>query len=644
VPAKCFYTMSNRTTNSIFTNSINSESLSRSLSSTSNISTSTTSTSGSSPEKKDGAEARVRKQPRAAGSSDMGGGDLELSSVGASSTTRRNSKETFGEKAIVFLRTPCVAVLVGLIEYVPTVMLAWSISKKFEFYDYVLQYTGNVFAAAAVLGALGAVLAGLSSLLVQVVEPNAAGSGLPELISYLNDKPINPSFFTLKTSFTKLVGIILAVSSGLAIGREGPAVHIGAGLAYATLTRFGVDGRHAASIGAVGGFAAAFRVPMAAIMYVFEEIASTRWSLSTGYASSIAAATATLVIGGLFNLSEGSLSVNFNSVVIFDPKDSFGSLLWTYADVPSFLLAAIGAGVQAGVLGRIGVFLTRYRRRAEWRQSTVAKVLEAALLALLTALIFALLPAVVDGCEGVPEDDHYDDDHRRLSGRQLGGAAPRRYVSWTCEDETFSPLASLTLVGEEGAIRHLLARDGTLNFTPASLVIFLLAYFTACSLAMGLSLPAGTFVPNLLAGCCWGRLIGEVAVRTSLRDYCSNPGVVAAIGAGAQLGAWTRTSMAITCLIAEVTGDLSLVVPTLLSIALAREVAALIQHEAFTHDVLEVLGLPFSRQHSLHRDPWGGHGPSHQPPDSSLKSPVEEEGGSSGAIAVLEAEGAAASV
>ena len=61
-------------------------------------------------------------------------------------------------------------------------------------------------------------------------------------------------------------------------------------------------------------------------------------------------------------------------------------------------------------------------------------------------------------------------------------------MGYTCDDddftETFSPLASLTLVGEEGAIRHLLARDGTLNFTPASLVIFLLVYFTGEGLAM----------------------------------------------------------------------------------------------------------------------------------------------------------------
>ena len=238
-------------------------------------------------------------------------------------------------------------------------------------------------------------------------------------------------------------------------------------------------------------------------MYVFEEIASTRWSLSTGYASSIAAATATLTISGLFHASEGTLHVNFNSVVIYDPSDSFGSQFWTYADVPSFLLAAVGSGVLAGLLGRIGVFMTVWRRQAAWRQSVVAKVVEASLLAFMTALMFALLPALVDGCKDVPEDDHYD-GHRRL-----GGAAPRRYVSYACTDddhgETFNPLASLTLVGEEGAIRHLLARDGTLDFSPASLVIFLLAYFLACSLAMGLSVPAGTFVPNMMLVSARGR-------------------------------------------------------------------------------------------------------------------------------------------
>ena len=107
--------------------------------------------------------------------------------------------------------------------------------------------------------------------------------------------------------------------------------------------------------------------------------------------------------------------------------------------------------------------------------------------------------------------------------------------------------------------------------------------------------------------------------------------------------------MAITCLVAEVTGDLSLVVPTMLSIALAREVAALIQHEAFTHDILEVLGLPFSRQNSLHRNPWGvglaagGSSEEHKVPGSPA-SEEEDDGGTAGAIGVLVAGGGEARV
>ena len=54
-----------------------------------------------------------------------------------------------------------------------------------------------------------------------------------------------------------MLAVVLAFACGIA--------HIGAALGHVALARFGVDGRHAASIGSVAGFAAAFRVPMAAV-------------------------------------------------------------------------------------------------------------------------------------------------------------------------------------------------------------------------------------------------------------------------------------------------------------------------------------------------------------------------------------------
>ena len=57
--------------------------------------------------------------------------------------------------------------------------------------------------------------------------PGGAGGGTTELMGYFNG--INyPELISYKTLAAKIIGISLAVASGLCIGKEGPLAHIGA--------------------------------------------------------------------------------------------------------------------------------------------------------------------------------------------------------------------------------------------------------------------------------------------------------------------------------------------------------------------------------------------------------------------------------
>ena len=59
--------------------------------------------------------------------------------------------------------------------------------------------------------------------------PGANGSGVAEMIGYMNG--INyPEFIGINTLITKIIGVTLAVSSRLCIGKEGPLAHIGSNL------------------------------------------------------------------------------------------------------------------------------------------------------------------------------------------------------------------------------------------------------------------------------------------------------------------------------------------------------------------------------------------------------------------------------
>ena len=54
----------------------------------------------------------------------------------------------------------------------------------------------------------------------------AAGSGTPELISFLNGTMIE-QFFNMDTFLVKFGSCALAVGAGMPVGPEGPMIHLG---------------------------------------------------------------------------------------------------------------------------------------------------------------------------------------------------------------------------------------------------------------------------------------------------------------------------------------------------------------------------------------------------------------------------------
>ena len=102
--------------------------------------------------------------------------------------------------------------------------------------------------------------------------PNARGSGIPQTKFAIF---INNGYISLKTVLGKFICCSASLASGIALGREGPSVQIGAGIASVLGRRFGMSNEDVKSLVPVGcsaALAAAFNTPIAAVLFSLEEI------------------------------------------------------------------------------------------------------------------------------------------------------------------------------------------------------------------------------------------------------------------------------------------------------------------------------------------------------------------------------------
>src|SRR5689334_7543062 len=116
---------------------------------------------------------------------------------------------------------------------------------------------------------LGALVTGV--LLVRFF-PDARGSGIPQTRAAIF---IHDGRITLKTVVGKFVCCATSLASGIALGREGPSVHIGSGIASVVARRLGLSTaqvRWLIPVGASAALAAAFNTPIAAVLFSLEEI------------------------------------------------------------------------------------------------------------------------------------------------------------------------------------------------------------------------------------------------------------------------------------------------------------------------------------------------------------------------------------
>ena len=121
-------------------------------------------------------------------------------------------------------------------------------------------------------------LGGIRYLTLRFI-PSAAGSGIPQVMAVTEqpkaiDRATGSWLLSPGGTIFKAIAVCLAMAGGGTVGREGPAIQIGASLLASwskLLGKVTISPRIIVITGAATGLAAAFSTPIAGMMYAFEE-------------------------------------------------------------------------------------------------------------------------------------------------------------------------------------------------------------------------------------------------------------------------------------------------------------------------------------------------------------------------------------
>ncbi|XP_057341754.1 H(+)/Cl(-) exchange transporter 7 [Microplitis mediator] len=401
----------------------------------------------------------------------------------------------------------------------------------------------------------------IGAVLVTYVEPVAAGSGIPQVKCYLNGVKV-PRVVRIKTLAVKTLGVISTVVGGLAGGKEGPMIHSGAvvaaGISQGKSTTFRKDfkvfqyfredheKRDFVAGGAAAGVSAAFGAPIGGVLFSIEEGTSFfNQSLTwrTFFASMISTFTLNIILSA-YHGHPGELSypglLNLGK---------FGTINYQVYEIPLFMMVGTFGGLMGAFWNymnyKITVFRLKYIRR-RW-----LKVVEVICVSIMAATMGSLMIYFLNDCKPLGQD-------------------PTKYpVRMFCKEGEYSAVAALWFQTPESTVRSLF-HDPIGSHNDATLATFVFLYFILAVLTFGLSMSAGLFIPSLLIGSAWGRLMGSGLTKLFPSCGLFEPGKYALLGAAAQLGGVVRMTISLTAILIEATQGISFGLPLIIVLMMAK--------------------------------------------------------------------------
>lgn len=200
---------------------------------------------------------------------------------------RTSPADFWRESVLICVTATAAGVVIGLIGGAFRWCLSTADTLRVDVAGWAHRLPGPGWLVLMVAAATGATLA---ALIVRWM-PLAAGSGIQHVeAAYRGDATPPP----LRLLPAKFVGGVLAIGSGLVLGREGPTVHMGAAIGAAAARRVRLPDPELRMLQtALGGagLAVAFNAPLGGALFTLEEVTKS-FRLRTVLATVLATATA----------------------------------------------------------------------------------------------------------------------------------------------------------------------------------------------------------------------------------------------------------------------------------------------------------------------------------------------------------------
>ncbi|CAL9053990.1 unnamed protein product [Musa banksii] len=459
-----------------------------------------------------------------------------------------------------------------------------------------MMLAGKYKWAFLVFASTNFVLLMFASVITTYISPAAAGSGIPEVMAYLNGVDA-PDIFSLKTFFVKVVGCIAAVSSSLHVGKAGPMIHTSACIAsilgqggsrkyrltckWLRYFKNDRDRRDLVTCGAGAGVAAAFRAPVGGVLFALECVSSW-WRSALLWRAFFTTAVVVVVLRALIDVCNSGKCGLFGKggLIMFDVTSA--DVTYHLDDLPPVIVL----GIIGGILGSSYNFLLDKVLRIYNlinEKGHVCKLFLAASVSIFTSCCLFGMPWLAS-CKPCPAESSEACPSIGRSGN---------FKNFQCPPDQYNDLASLFFNTNDDTIRNLYSAGTDNVFQKTSIILFLITSYFLGIISYGLAVPSGLFVPVILTGATYGRLVGMLMGSHSTLNH----GLFAVLGSASLLGGSMRMTVSVCVVMLELTNNLLLLPLVMLVLLISKSVA-----DAFNANVYDLLvqlkGLPYLKAHA----------------------------------------------